>query len=212
MTGMLTDSILRPMRSRRGGAARTVLDGRERRLSALLSLTFLPVTFLLVTMAHAENPRADLPVAEVSAAELAAPQGASNRNLSPVELRSLMRASSDSELTALTARWAELSAGERRALQTEMLGRMSKARTAAKRQPVIRVRRQYGRRQADGSVIVRTEVLDLQPRASASEGTRRVVTFGVGFERRKRATAPQQEAATQSPSMPAATSASDAQR
>lgn len=105
---------------------------------------------------------------------------------SPEGLRTHMRSLSDTQLTDLTANWAELSPRQRRALQTEMLGRM--ARVRHNRRPVISIRRQYGQvvRKKDGSVVVRTQVLRVKP-VPRADG-RSVVTFGAGFERRKQGT------------------------
>lgn len=96
----------------------------------------------------------------------------------------------DEELTALTARWNELSASERRALLHEVRARMrasadasarAKANYANKRQSQgvsgVVVQRRYGRK-SDGSVVVQTRVIQKRTPATGR------VTFGFGFERR----------------------------
>ncbi len=96
-----------------------------------------------------------------------------------------LAARSDVELTALTARWAELDPGQRRVLLAEVRSRM--ARNEQTRQPrvSIRVQRKYGRvvRKPDGSVVLETRVVEMRPRENpdAARGT-----FGVGFEQRSK--------------------------
>lgn len=99
----------------------------------------------------------------------------------------------DTELTALTARWSDLSPGERRKLQVEVRGRML-ANQKSRRPVGVRVLRKYGRvvRKSDGSVVVETRVVQMtprsRPRVSAEQGTpRSLVTFGIGFEQRSKA-------------------------
>ena len=91
----------------------------------------------------------------------------------------------DTELTALTARWGSLSPGERRRLLAEVRGRMA-ANSSASRPIGMRVQRQYGRvvRKSDGSVVVQTRVVRVAPDGSGV--TRSRVTFGIGFEQRSK--------------------------
>ena len=111
---------------------------------------------------------------------------------------------SDSELTELTAQWSQLSPEQRRRLLAEVRGRMVNNSQLRRPQGVI-VQRRYGRvvRKSDGSVVLQTRVVQIQPRNNAgqqaqSEAPR--VTFGIGFEQRTRApgnaphSAPQTEA------------------
>ncbi|XOV83201.1 MAG: hypothetical protein ACFHXK_20405 [bacterium] len=97
---------------------------------------------------------------------------------------------SDSELTALTAQWSQLSPEQRRRLLAEVRGRMANNNQARSPQGVI-VQRRYGRvvRKSDGSVVLQTRVVQIQPRNTAPQqaqasGPR--VTFGIGFEQRNR--------------------------
>ena len=96
----------------------------------------------------------------------------------------------DEELTELTARWSELSAGERRTVLREVRNRMRasvnrSAQAKANYQKQLRsqgatgivVQRRYGRK-SDGSVVVQTRVIQ---KNAPSAGR---VTFGFGFERR----------------------------
>jgi hypothetical protein len=113
---------------------------------------------------------------------------------------------SDSELTELTARWDELSAPERRALLAEVRNRMTRSKTpaGAELRQRIRITRQYGQvnrdrlnsgggvvkktlriRQPDGSVVVRTEVVQVAPQGpDGKSSVQRTITFGTGYERR----------------------------
>jgi len=118
-----------------------------------------------------------------------------------------LSAKTDTELTALTAQWSHLSAGERRTLLAEVTRRM--AATRAVRPSVgVRVQRRYGRvvRKRDGSVVLQTRVVEMRPappeshqgrvaeqvsdtqgRVEARPKMRGRVTFGIGFEQRSRA-------------------------
>jgi len=114
----------------------------------------------------------------------------------------------DTELTALTAQWANLSPMERRHLLAEVRGRMAKGRLTKtrtiRRSIGIRVQRQYGRvvRKSDGSVVLQTRVVQVQPRVRVTEtGSRQTITFGFGFERRSRSVT-QQAPATETPEQP----------
>jgi hypothetical protein len=96
---------------------------------------------------------------------------------------------SDAELTALTARWGELSPTERRVVLHEVRSRMHASKVAATNSDTQRVgslrrqatgtvvQRRYGRK-SDGSVVVQTRVI----KKRIPKGAR--VTFGFGFERR----------------------------
>lgn len=103
----------------------------------------------------------------------------------------------DEELTALTARWGELSAGERRTVLREVRHRMrasvnasanASARAKANYEKQLRaqgsagivVQRRYGRK-PDGSVVVQTRVIQKRVPSSSAR-----VTFGFGFERRSK--------------------------
>ena len=96
----------------------------------------------------------------------------------------------DEELTALTARWGELSASERRTVLREVRNRMRASANASARAKAnyvkqlraqgstgIVVQRKYGRK-SDGSVVVQTRVIQ---KGAPTTGR---VTFGFGFERR----------------------------
>jgi hypothetical protein len=94
---------------------------------------------------------------------------------------------SDQELTDAAADWETLSEAERRALLTEMRGRMdAKHDDGGEGVVAIRTQRRYGRlvRQPDGSVV-RVETTERivryrrLPEAAAADQP-----FGVGFERR----------------------------
>lgn len=97
---------------------------------------------------------------------------------------------SDAELTALTARWGELSPTERRVVLHEVRSRMHASKVAATESDAQRMRsrrqqatgtvvqRRYGRK-SDGSVVVQTRVIK---KKRIPKGAR--VTFGFGFERR----------------------------
>lgn len=95
----------------------------------------------------------------------------------------------DTELTALTAQWSQLSPQQRRHLLAEVRGRMVNNRQMRRPQGVI-VQRQYGRvvRKSDGSVVLQTRVVQISPRhhADNAETAAPRVTFGIGFERRTR--------------------------
>ncbi len=125
----------------------------------------------LVQAAAAEAPQSIDPVAQApipasfSAADLAA--------------------RSDVELTALTARWAELDPGQRRALLAEVRSRMVRNTQTPQPRVSIRVQRKYGRvvRKPDGSVVLETRVVEMRPRENP-DVTRG--TFGVGFEQRSK--------------------------
>ena len=97
-----------------------------------------------------------------------------------------LAASSDVELTGLTARWAELNPGERRALLAEVRSRMVRSSQPTRPKMSVRVQRKYGRvvRKSDGSVVVETRVVEVRPRADGGR-----TTFGVGFEQRSRRSA-----------------------
>ena len=117
----------------------------------------------------------------------------------------------DEELTALTARWNELSSSERRLLLHEVRARMQASKISAQRQlkrqihrmPVqgtgTIVQRRYGRK-SDGSVVVQTRVIQKRtpPRGAPASGR---ITFGFGFERRAQGqghqTSPHESAANQ---------------
>ncbi len=104
---------------------------------------------------------------------------------------------SDSELTALTAQWSQLSPEQRRRLLAEVRGRMVNNRQVQRPQGVV-VQRRYGRvvRKSDGSVVVQTRVVQIRPRqnprvsanskANNGEAVAPRVTFGIGFEQRTR--------------------------
>jgi hypothetical protein len=104
---------------------------------------------------------------------------------------------SDSELTALTAQWSQLSPEQRRRLLAEVRGRMVNNRQVQRPQGVV-VQRRYGRvvRKSDGSVVVQTRVVQIRPRqdprvsasstANNSDAAAPRVTFGIGFEQRTR--------------------------
>lgn len=111
---------------------------------------------------------------------------------------------SDSELTALTAQWSQLSPEQRRRLLAEVRGRMVNNTQLRRPQGVI-VQRRYGRvvRKSDGSVVLQTRVVQIKPRNNPDQQARSDtprVTFGIGFEQRTRAPghathdAPQSEA------------------
>ena len=119
----------------------------------------------------------------------------------------------DSELTDLSARWAQLNPAERRALLAEVRQRMAEKRrigaratqrAAAQAGPAgdntsatvggqasekvvgkVTVERRYGRivRKKDGSVVLQTRVVRRVAPNPAQQGAGRV-TFGFGFERR----------------------------
>ena len=98
---------------------------------------------------------------------------------------------SDSELTALTAQWSQLSPEQRRRLLAEVRGRMVNNSQVQRPQGVI-VQRRYGRvvRKSDGSVVLQTRVVQIKPRNNPGQQTHSEtprVTFGIGFEQRKRA-------------------------
>ena len=100
---------------------------------------------------------------------------------------------SDTELTALTAQWGNLSPADRRRLLAEVRGRMVKSQSAPRQRLVgVRVQRKYGRivRKSDGSVVVQTRVVQVVPqvRGQANQARGRV-TFGFGFERRSKSNA-----------------------
>jgi hypothetical protein len=94
---------------------------------------------------------------------------------------------SDQELTSIAADWEALSEDERRALLTEMRGRMAaKKDDGDGRVIAIRTQRRYGRlvRQPDGSLVrVETTEQVVQYRR-VPEGEAGDRAFGVGFERR----------------------------
>lgn len=114
-------------------------------------------------------------------------QGATGIDAPLVESEQSFETYSDQELTSLAARWDALSTHQRRALLTEMKGRMASSGNAG---PAMQIRseRRYGRivRQPDGRVIrIETNVVRVRPvtpemlaRARAQAG------FGVGFEQR----------------------------
>ena len=117
----------------------------------------------------------------------------------------------DEELTALTARWNELSSSERRLLLHEVRARMQASKISAQRQLKRQIRRmpvqgtgtivqrRYGRK-SDGSVVVQTRVIQKRtpPRGAPASGR---ITFGFGFERRAQGqghqTSPHESAANQ---------------
>lgn len=96
---------------------------------------------------------------------------------------------SDTELTALTAQWGQLSPEQRRRLLAEVRGRMVNNQRVRRPQGVI-VQRRYGRvvRKSDGSVVVQTRVVQITPRIVGQKGNTGSgrVTFGIGFEQRAR--------------------------
>ena len=104
---------------------------------------------------------------------------------------------SDTELTALTAQWSQLSPEQRRRLLAEVRGRMVNNRQVQRPQGVV-VQRRYGRvvRKSDGSVVVQTRVVQIRPRqdprlsagstSNNGEAAAPRVTFGIGFEQRTR--------------------------
>lgn|GEM_PF-3236666 len=104
---------------------------------------------------------------------------------------------SDTELTALTAQWSQLSPEQRRRLLAEVRGRMVNNRQLERPQGVV-VQRRYGRvvRKSDGSVVLQTRVVQIRPRqdsrisasgkAGNGEAVAPRVTFGIGFEQRSR--------------------------
>ena len=109
---------------------------------------------------------------------------AAQTSTAPVAMSEDLSQRSDSELTALTAQWGNLSPSERRRLLAEVRGRMA-ANEKARRPIGVRVQRQYGRvvRKSDGSVVVQTRVMQVRPRG-ADEQSAPTITFGFGFERR----------------------------
>ncbi len=129
-----------------------------------------------------------------------ATQGATEIDAPAVEAQKSYETHSDQELTDLAAQWDVLSTHERRALLTEMKGRMASGGNAG---PVMQIRseRKYGRiiRQPDGRVIrIETNVVRVRPvtsdmltRARAQAG------FGVGFEQRVAGKARRQVSASQ---------------
>ncbi len=100
----------------------------------------------------------------------------------------------DEELTALTARWNELSSTERRLVLHEVRTRMHASKISAQRQINRQIRRtpaqgtgtvvqrRYGRK-PDGSVVVQTRVIQKHGSVSGAPTSGRI-TFGFGFERR----------------------------
>jgi len=94
---------------------------------------------------------------------------------------------SDQELTSIAADWETLSEEERRALLTEMRGRMAAKKDDGEGRVIaIRTQRRYGRlvRQPDGSLVrVETTEQVVQYRR-VPEGEAGDRAFGVGFERR----------------------------
>ena len=116
-----------------------------------------------------------------------AAQGAPGIDAPLAESQQNFETYSDQELTSLAAQWDVLSTHQRRALLTEMKGRMASGGNAG---PAMQIRseRRYGRivRQPDGRVIrIETNVVRVRPvtpemlaRARAQAG------FGVGFEQR----------------------------
>ncbi len=125
-----------------------------------------------------------------------------------------LAAKTDAELTALTARWPQLSPVQRRMLLAEVRGRMKRSQSRPRLRLRLPVQRQYGRvqrppsqgetnaqddaptsqgrgvvrktlrmRQADGTVITRTEVVQLDAEGKPVSVQSRV-TFGTGFEKR----------------------------
>jgi hypothetical protein len=111
----------------------------------------------------------------------------------------------DHELTTLAADWETLSEEERRALLTEMRGRMAQVKNDERPAQVIAIRtqRRYGRlvRQPDGS-LVRVETTEQIVRYErVADGRAGDRPFGVGFERRTEpsVTAPAPSASTPTP-------------
>lgn len=93
----------------------------------------------------------------------------------------------DQELTSIAGSWETLSEDERRALLTEMRGRMAAKKGGGDDRVIaIRTQRRYGRlvRQPDGSVVrvETTEQVVRYQRVPGDEAGDRA--FGVGFERR----------------------------
>ncbi len=144
----------------------------------------------------------------VQAQTEAAPQSVGTETAKPITAESLA-ASSDVELTTLTARWAELNPGERRALLAEVRSRMVRSSQPSRPKMSVRVQRKYGRvvRKSDGSVVVETRVVQVRPREQVrprDDGSR--ATFGVGFEQRsKRSAKPPQQPASAEPPPPTVT-------
>jgi len=95
---------------------------------------------------------------------------------------------SDQELTNIAADWEGLSEDQRRALLTEMRGRMD-AKKGDDKGPIVAIRtqRRYGRlvRQPDGSVV-RVETTERIVRYQQLPGSAESsdAAFGVGFEHR----------------------------
>ena len=112
-------------------------------------------------------------------------------------------AATDDELTAAAAGWDELSRDERRALLTEVRGRMAESSTAV---PMLRIQRQrrYGRviRQPDGSMLhieQRERSVEYRPMPEDAAGA----PFGIGFENRLGVPASNDPGRPSSPSAPA---------
>ncbi len=82
---------------------------------------------------------------------------------------------SDTELTALTAQWGQLSPEQRRRLLAEVRGRMVNNQRVRRPQGVI-VQRRYGRvvRKSDGSVVVQTRVVQITPRIVGQNGEQKI--------------------------------------
>ncbi|MCR9259200.1 MAG: hypothetical protein NXH95_05730 [Pseudomonadaceae bacterium] len=162
---------------------------------AIAVITLLAGNAVLAQSAQQPVP-GDLTLSEKAASSTNLPQ----EQLSQEDLSQR----SDTELTALTAQWSQLSPEQRRRLLAEVRGRMVNSRQARRPQGVV-VQRRYGRvvRKSDGSVVVQTRVVQIRPRQdprisasgkpnSASgklnhhETAQPRVTFGIGFEQRTR--------------------------
>lgn len=165
------------------GIARTTLRGALERAclsvtcvrSICISIgpTFALLLLLPLTLMH-HTAYAQIP----HLADTAPLPDSSVEDVTPSVKQTEIADRSDAELTQLSARWGELSPGERRQLLAEVRKRMAskrRSRSVAEQQnrprtrPPMVVERRYGRivRQKDGSVVMQTRVVR---RRSSADG------------------------------------------